>query len=184
MKPILLLFALFFAGNAFAQQDTIFVRYPDNSNDHLTYLTDTVLQEYGINHPYMVGTCIIPGTAGQSIARNNGVYFNKISKSPCNSSEEKAYNSNTRINSYELKDNSLMVDMTFIDNCCYEFLCDVDMDDNGILHLRYTGYGSLCACMCCFGVVYHFELDRTWDGFNLKGIMYEDQAETLILFKE
>lgn len=184
MKPILLLLTILFVGNTFAQQDTIFVRYPDNSSDELTYLTDTVLQEYGISHPYMVGTCIIPGTSGQSLALNNGVYFKNVSKAPCNSNGDEAYTSKTRINSYELKDNSLIVDMTFIDNCCYEFLCDVDMDENGILHLRYTGYGALCACMCCFGVVYHFDLDRELEDFNLKGIMYEDQAESLILFEQ
>ena len=183
MKQLILTTLLFFvATKSFAQQDTIFVRYPDNSADELTYLTDTVLQEYGIAHPYLVGTCKIPGSATQIYAMGNGVYFDKVTKSACKATGDEVYRDSTHINSYELTDKTLTVDMTFIDNCCFEFLCDIDLDEKGILHLRYTGYGSLCGCMCCFGVVYHFDLDRELEDFNLKGIMYEDDEKTLIRF--
>lgn len=179
MKNLILLFFLIgLQTNLSAQSDTVLiVRSNTLSGNEPT--ADTFLFDSPMLGQVLIGTCILPGTGGQMSAYGNGVWFEKVTKSDCMNDGEKAYSESTRINSFEINDTTLVVDLTFIDNCCYEFLCDVEMGDDGILHLNYTGYGSLCACMCCFGVQYHFTLDRDSDYYNLKGIMLGNDEKTL-----
>ncbi|MES2554733.1 MAG: hypothetical protein V4604_01205 [Bacteroidota bacterium] len=160
-----------------AQSDTVLiVRSNTLSGNEPT--VDTFMFDSPMLGQVLIGTCILPGTSGQTMAYGNGVWFEKVTKSDCMNHGEEVYRDVSHINSFTITDSTLIVNMTFIDNCCYEFLCDVEMGDDGILHLNYTGYGSLCACLCCFGVQYHFKLEKDSDYYNLKGIMLGNNEKT------
>jgi hypothetical protein len=177
-KLIILLFLCALQTNLSAQSDTVLiVRSNTLSGNEPTI--DTFLFDSPMLGQVLIGTCILPGTSGQMSAYGNGVWFEKVTKSDCMNNGDEAYTGSSRINSFEINDSTLVVDMTFIDNCCYEFLCDVEMGEDGILHLNYTGYGSLCACLCCFGVQYHFTLNKDSEYYNLKGIMLGNDEKTL-----
>lgn len=186
MKQLLLISYVLIGGFTFAQQDTIFVLSPDRdameSEEKVIYKTDTILQGYGFEHPYLVGTCVFP-SYGQANTWAHGLHLAKVTKSDCDSHGEEAYREVTKIMDYQLTHDSLIVELKIIDNCCFEFLCFSDVDDNGILHIKYLGYGSLCACMCCFGTTYHFSVEHEDYYDEIKGIMLEDDEKTTILFK-
>lgn len=179
MKHLIFLFFLIgLQCNLSAQSDTVvIVRSNTLSGNEPT--ADTFLFDSPMLGQVLIGTCILPGTSGQNNAYGNGVWFEKVTKSDCMNNGDEAYNGSSRINSFAINDSTLVVDMTFIDNCCYEFLCDVEMGEDGILHLNNTGYGSLCACLCCFGVQYHFTLNKDSEYYNLKGIMLGNDEKTL-----
>lgn len=185
MKKLLFISSILICRIAFAQQDTIFVLTPDREameSEKVIYKTDTILQGYGFEHPYLVGTCVFP-TYGMANTWAHGLNLVKITKSDCNSHGEEAYSESTKIMNYQLTEDSLIVELKIIDNCCFEFLCFSDVDDNGILHIKYIGYGSLCACMCCFGTTYHFSVEHEEYYEEIKGIMLEDDEKTTILFE-
>lgn len=186
MKKLLFISSILICRITFAQQDTIFVLTPDREameSEKVVYKTDTILQGYGFEHPYLVGTCVFP-TYGMANTWAHGLNLVKITKSDCNSHGEEAYSESAKIMNYQLTEDSLIVELKIIDNCCFEFLCFSDVDDNGILHIKYIGYGSLCACMCCFGTTYHFGVEHEEYYEEIKGIMLEDDEKTLIRFKD
>ncbi|ASS48923.1 MAG: hypothetical protein A3D31_05695 [Candidatus Fluviicola riflensis] len=179
MKQLIFLFFLIgLQSNLSAQSDTVLI-VRSNTLSGNEPSVDTFLFDSPMLGQVLIGTCILPNTHGQVISWGKGVYFDKVTKTDCMDHGDKVYSEETRINDFTINDTSLIVDMTFIDNCCYEFLCDAEMGDDGILHLKYTGYGSFCGCICCFGVQYHFLLDKSAEDYNLKGIMLEDNPKTL-----
>lgn len=178
MKHLILLFL--FTGlqlTLSAQRDTVLVVRSNTLSGNEPSI-DTFLFDSPMLGQVLIGTCILPYTGGQIMSMGRGVYFEKVTKTDCNNHGDEVYSQESRINGFTATDTSLIVDMTFIDNCCYEFLCDVELGDDGILHLNYTGYGSFCGCMCCFGVQYHLRLDKSIEDYNLKGIMLGNDEKT------
>jgi len=108
----------------------------------------------------LFGTIIIVGTDNQYAAeRYYGVYFAELTKSDCQNDGEKFQD---HINSILLTDSTLIIDFNTYRNCCVDFLCDISVDDEGILNLIYIAYGNTtCMCNCCLGLTYHLDiLDR------------------------
>ena len=164
--------------NANAQNDSVFIRYDiDGHDDTLTYTTDTLIFPTSMQRYYLAGTCMLPGTSGRYEAYGNGFYFKDVEITQCQSDDPPIGNS--KIVSVKLKDSVLVVQTSLVENCCYSFLCDVDITDDGILNLIYYGYGNLCACDCCFGLTYYFDITETSNDFRVKSVILNGDPATL-----
>lgn len=145
----------------YAQQDTVFIRQnQDWTADSLHYETDTILFSSGMTRHLLVGTTVLPNTRSQQFLKSYGLLLSKVEKRDCQNQGERVYRSQNKINSIDETDSTLIIDVTIAENCCFDFLCDAEVDTNGIVNLKYQGYGTYCACDCCFGLVYHF---TKWD---------------------
>ncbi len=180
MKPILILVTLvLMSAIGFSQQDTVFIKQSvDWTADTLTYETDTVVFESGMVRHILTGTNVLRNTHNQFSTWGYGLYLNTVTKSDCQNHGEEVYHNTDRINSVELTDTTLKVDITVYDNCCYDFLCDVSADSSGALNLIYYGYGTHCACDCCFGLVYHFTRDFSSDTSPINSVVLQGDVTT------
>lgn len=142
------------------------------------YATDTVIFNSEMVRNYLIGTTIIPWTQNQMYAKGWGLNFKKVSKSDCQNSGEEIYRMEDKIVSISETDSSFIIDLNIVDNCCYDFLCDISVDSSGTLNLIYSGYGSHCGCECCFGITYHIEKMFKSDLGEIKGIMLNGDAKT------
>ena len=130
------------------------------------------------NH-ILVGTVMLPGTSNQISAYGYGIWSGDVAGTECNSHNEDIFGPD-KILSVQMTDSSLFVDCKISANCCHDFLCDYKVDDDGILHLIYQGYGEYCACDCCFGLAFSFVIDRyDEDMGELKGIDINGSEDTL-----
>jgi hypothetical protein len=180
MKPILILVVpLFMSSIGLAQQDTVFIKQSiDWTADTLSYETDTIVFESGMVRHILTGTTVLPNTHNQFSTWGYGLYLNDVTKSDCQNHGEEVYSSADRINSVELTDTTLTIDITVYDNCCYDFLCDVSADSSGPLNLIYYGYGTHCACECCFGLVYHFSREFDSDTNQIDSVVLQGDVTT------
>lgn len=167
----------------FSQNDTIFIVYdPDPWDQNYSRITDTVITMDGANN-VLVGTCILPWTHGQIAGHSYGLEFLNVQKSDCKSSGPEVYRAKDKINFIDISDSIITIDLTIYDNCCYEFLCDYEVDSDGNLNLIYHGYGLYCACDCCFGLVYQLKLEKGFDEFSydkIKSVTIHGDAESKI----
>ncbi len=144
-----------------AQMDTVFIRTNATDDADLpSYETDTILFSSPWERRILIGTCILPATDNQIEAYSYGLRFDSVEKSDCQSHGEEVYRSIDRINYIEKTDSTLKIDMNIYTNCCYDFLCDYSVDSTGTLNLIYHGYGSHCACECCFGLIYNIYIEK------------------------
>jgi hypothetical protein len=165
----------------FGQQDTVFITKPgDNSSDTMVYKTDTILVDYGCSNHVLIGTSIIPNTQNQLSAWKYGLFFSNIKKSECLDSGEEGYQNSDIIHSVVKTDTSLVIDVNVYDNCCYDFLCDISVDKSGTLHLIYDGYGTLCACNCCFGLTYYISKENSSGFSSIKSVMIHNNRKSRI----
>lgn len=157
--------------------DTVFIRQDNNFDDTLIYTTDTIVFESGMTKQILVGTTTLPSTHNQMMARGFGLYLSKVTKSNC---QRDAYDdpSPDKINSIINTDSTLIVDINISDNCCYEFLCDMSVDSTGTLNLIFYGYGTYCACECCFGLTYHFYKIKDPEYSEIKSVMINGFRKT------
>ena len=185
MRIILLLVAIS-TFQLFAQRDSVFISYdPIPGDDDYIKVTDTVLTMDGREN-VLVGTCILPWTHGQLSGYSYGIRFSKVSKSNCKSSGPEVYRAKDKINSIYVTDSSITIDLTIYDNCCYEFLCDYEVDSAGIINIIYHGYGLYCACDCCFGLIYELSREKPFDDYpydELNGVIINGDQETLMHIK-
>lgn len=163
-----------------AQHDTVFIRHSDDRvSGGLTYVTDTVLFPSAVARHILTGTCILPWTHNQQNAKGYGLYFEKVSKSECRGDRYTKEAEKDKINQIIRTDTGLIVDISIYDNCCYDFLCDVSVDTAGVLNLIYHGYGSYCACNCCFGLTFQFSIIQHPDYGKIKAVMLRDDRSSL-----
>ncbi len=87
-----------------------------------------------------------------------------------------------KINTIIETDSTLTIDINITDNCCFAFLCDMTVDSTATLKLIYHGYGTYCACNCCFGLTYHFGKRNAYP--KIKAVMINDERETLKQIKK
>lgn len=179
-KPyILILFTLTFLNGLRAQEDTVFIRQKIDWSDTLKYKTDTIIFRGEMDRNILIGTCVMPFTHNQLNAYGFGLELTKVSKSDCRRGGEEVYTSDDKINFITRTDTSMTVETTIYDNCCYDFLCDISVDSSGTLNLIYHGYGTYCACNCCFGLTFTFKrLDYT-DYKEIKAIMINGNRKTI-----
>lgn len=178
---ILVISTILFSTIALAQSpDTVFVRQGQNFDDTLIYATDTIIFESGMSKQILIGTTILPGTHNQMGAIGSGLYLQKVTKSDCQQDvTEFGGGMNDKVNSIFMTDTTLTVDITIYDNCCYEFLCDIAVDSVGTLNLIYYGYGSYCACTCCFGLIFHFTREKSPDYTDINAVLINDNRKTI-----
>lgn len=180
-RQLLYLFLLFACCTS-AQNDTVFIkRNPSGDIGGDAYITDTVIFNSNINDVILYQSMVLPSTHGSiHTYAQYGLLLENVSKSDCMNHGEEVYNSTDKINSISETDSTLVIDINIYDNCCYEFLCDVDVDESGTMNLIYHGYGSVyCACMCCFGLVYHFRKDDLEDLDQIKAIQINGEPKSL-----
>jgi hypothetical protein len=183
MRKLLILSYLFFNLASYAQQDSLFVRYKDPAISPFEYLTDTFPYNTIDKRHFLIGTCIMPWTANQLSAMTYGIQFDKLTKTNCSNNGAEYPKEEYRINSIQQTDTSLVVDISIFENCGYDFICDIEVDSNNILHLIYYGYGEFYACKCCFGLRYHFIIGKLYakeEREKIKGIMINNRKKSLI----
>jgi hypothetical protein len=188
MKQVTVLMVIIISGlNAYCQEDTVFIKHAkDWTSDTLVYVTDTVLFSSGMVRHILTGTTVLPETHNQVLCKGYGLYLKKVTKSDCQGSEDWLYKSEEKINSIEITDSTITVDINIKDNCCYDFLCEIVVDENKTLNLIYQGYGSYCACDCdcCFGLTYHIKKVLTDHYPQVTAVMLEGKQETLTEIKK
>jgi hypothetical protein len=178
-RTITLFISVLFSTVALAQSpDTVFIRQDHNFNDTLIYSTDTIIFESGMRKQILIGTTILPSTHNQMMAREYGLYLKKVVKSDCQGDAFEKGNPD-KINSVINTDSTLSVDINITDNCCYEFLCDISVDSTATLSLIYYGYGTYCACDCCFGLTFYFAKEKSPDYSDIKAVMINDNRKTI-----
>jgi hypothetical protein len=168
---------------AHSQQDTVFIRY--NIADYeepVSYKIDTLLFDNPSERErsILIGTTVLPWTSGQINAKNYGIDFLKtVTLNPCESSGEKVYTMTDKILSIIETEDKLEVSIEISANCCHSFLCDVEIIDEKTINLITHGYGSWCACMCCFGLTFHFDTMKNIENYSkLRYIIINGQEET------
>lgn len=175
---LIILIAICISTSAYSQQDTVLIKYKKSWKDNL-FVTDTVFFPSSMYRHMLFGTTILPATNNQMYARSYGLYFDQVAKSECLQSGEEVYRSKDKINSIASTDSTLVVDLSVYDNCCYDFLCDVAIDSMGTVNIIYYGYGTNCACECCFGLTYRFSLAKDLSYPALKAVMLNGRRETM-----
>lgn len=179
MKSLILLGLVCLLSLHTVGQDSVFIRHSEDwAADTLNYVTDTVVFPSGMMRHILTGTTVLPSTHNQMRARGYGLYLDAVSKSDCQGDGEEAYHSEDKINVIQNTDSSLSVDITIYDNCCYDFLCDITVDEEGTLNLIYQGYGSYCACECCYGLVFHISKLEHEDYSDVKAVMLSGLKST------
>lgn len=169
-RTIAFIFLITISNIALSQQDTVFIKYNTNwDSDSMSYTQDTIFFEAPTVRNYLMGTTVLPGYS-KYITMGYGLELIKIEKSNCQDHSEKIYKEKDKINSIIRTDSTLIIDVNIISNCCFDFLCEPEIIDENTLNLKYTGYGSLCGCNCCFGLVFHFNLWRNSE--DLKKIKF------------
>ncbi len=184
-KIIFLLVVLFSVLSVSAQQDTVFMKYNKNSwsEENINYEVDTVLFDTPLARHILYGTTIISGSANQRLAMEFGLGFERLVHSDCKE-ESKDFNGHLqKLNTVLLTDTSIVIDFNVIANCCHDFLCDIAVDDNGVLNLITMGYGGYCFCTCCFGLTYHLSLEQWADIPKVKSVIINNDPSTLTAFK-
>lgn len=163
----------------FAQQDTVFIKKSkDSTSDTLIYETDTIIFNSSLTRNILFGTTVLPWTHNQLNAMNFGLHFEKVTKSDCQSHGEEVYSAKDKINYIEITDTTLIIDVNIYDNCCYDFLCDISVDSTGTLSLIYHGYGTFCACYCCFGLTFHFSRTKSPENEEIKAVVLGEDKRT------
>jgi len=107
-------------------------------------------------------------------------------ETPC--SRDTHGNEETKIESLLLSDSTLIIGLKIIDNCCFSFICDIEILEDSVLNLIAYGYGeSHCACYCCFGIDYHLTTNAYGDGKEfekVKAVMVNGDRRTLKRLKK
>ena len=162
-------------------QDTLFLKYNDHPEwDSIAYKTDTMIYPSPALRHYVLGTAVLPWTELTMTAKNYGLNLDSVTRSDCQEHGERVYRMKDKINYAVLTDSTFVVDITFTDNCCYDFLCDAGVED-GVVNVTFTGYGTHCACLCCFGLTYHFSYILFEDAREIRSVVINDNPETNII---
>ncbi len=168
----------------FGQKDTVFVKYGlDDQNGKVHYTTDTVYFETPMRRHILKGTDILTYTHNQQIAKNYGLYLDKVTQSDCQKDATIEFIP-TKINSIINNDKEIIVDFNFSENCCYSFLCDIEIVNKSIINLIYYGYGTYCDCDCCHGLTYKILKEDYPDLSKITSVMINGERKTLTLLKK
>ncbi|XOV68163.1 MAG: hypothetical protein ACFHU9_03115 [Fluviicola sp.] len=143
-----------------AQNDTVFVKYMDAFGDGESYHHDTLFASMPTENHILVGTTMLPNTRNQFSAYSFDLHFSGFAGSECkNHTESKAYGPD-KVVDVQWTDSTLIINCQIGANCCHDFLGDIFVNDEGVLDLKYYGYGVYCACNCCFGLTYTFTIEH------------------------
>lgn len=171
------MFQLLWRMHSAAQTDSVFIKYnAEPDADVPMYTTDTVLFETSNARQLLYGTMVLPNTEGQGRLKNAGWWLEGVTLSPCKSEGKR---SNNAITDVAVFDSTATIEIKIWGNCCHSFLCDVELENDSLLVLKYHGYGkSYCFCDCCFGLTYHFHLENAVEGIGIKAVMVDKETST------
>ena len=176
MKRLLIFLVAVLALQASAQ-DTVFVRYNKEWSEEVKYVTDTLVFPGPLARQMLFGTTILHSARTYTLYPY-GLHLQRIDFTECDNRGEPAEGFDV-IEDIIVKDSSLTIKLKIYDNCCYSFLCEAMADDGGVLNLKYIGYGSNCACNCCFGLAYVFETGAYPKTKPIEAVMINGDRRTL-----
>ena len=178
-RTLTLLFFVLGSNFSFGQMDTVFITYDKGAPDSLFYSTDTLLFDTFLQRNVLHGTDVMPWTANQQYAKGYGLYLSDVEINPCRQGERPP--EMEEIISIDESDTSLVIQLNIVGNCCHDFLCDVEVIGDSVINLIQYGYGNTyCACNCCFGLTYVFDLETEYSDFSsLKFVMIDGDRRTL-----
>ncbi len=131
----------------------LFSALPAQTEGELTYVDE----DGALRNAPLEGTVLLPFTGNYLSVMNSGYVAVKVEKADCSDQGEHVYREEDKIDQVVFTGSTIEIHLRVYDNCCYDFLWDPCLSDDGILDLKYTGYGSICGCRCCFGHVITFE---------------------------
>lgn len=128
------------------------------------------------------GTAILPFTRHFLSVMSSGYFPYAVEKADCTDSGEDIYAETDKIDAVIFNGNTIEIQLRIYDNCCYEFLWNPYLSDDGVLDLIYIGYGGHCNCNCCFGHKIFFKrLDYTLeDEIQIKEIRINGKSSYTI----
>jgi len=177
----LTLFLLLLSLNAFGQKDTVFIRKNIKSfTESVEYKTDTIIFETRYARNMLIGNAILTETKNQQIAREYGLFFEKIEVSECGGSEIPKPN---KIINQKKENGKWIIKTKIYSNCCQDFLTDIKVENDETLNLKYYNYGMYCSCDCPFEVTYTIRLENFDDLKKISSIVINDDYATLIKVK-
>jgi hypothetical protein len=176
MSQVLLFCCPYLCNSALGQSDTLYIQHrnPFEVNE---WITDTLHYPSSDRGSFLYGTTVVPSTR-RMYAANRGYWLDKVVKLPCSGSEESVDDFPPPI--IQFTDSTLTIDFIITDNCCYDFLCEIEVNDEGDMRLHTLGYGGYCSCYCCFGM--QFQINLRDDRIPLKALYLANSAEPILRF--
>ncbi len=165
----------------FAQSDTVYIRYDsDKFDDQITYKTDTVVFDTPNARQVLYGTTVLPWTVNQQLAKNFGLYLDKVSITECNQELGKQPDEQDQVVLVSESVDSLTIEIKIWGNCCHSFLCDLQVMEDRMINLIASGYGgTYCSCTCCYGLIFHIATMRGDEYDKLDTIMVNNDRQSL-----
>lgn len=183
MRLVLSIIFVFISLLAYSQQDTVFVRYnQDPFEEQLSYKTDTIIFNSPFARHILQGTTVLPWTYQQQVAKYYGLYLENVTSEPCRNEGEEPQRFD-EIVSISKSENKLDISVKISGNCCHSFLCDIDVVNDKTINLITHGYGSYCACICCFGITFHFDVIENDEYAKLESVIINGKEETRRKFR-
>lgn len=138
------------------EKDTVFITYRDPDSNQKKYKTDTLIQKTSFTPNFIFETGWLPYTDNQMNCRGYGLYPSTINISECKPSREIK---TTELINYVRTDSEIEVQWEIVDNCCYSFICDMEIVNDTILNLITQGYGTRCGCNCAYILTYNITIN-------------------------
>jgi hypothetical protein len=166
MRSIILSFAFIFIGTSLMaqQDDTLFVRYDSHSTDSVEYITDTLFRKTSFGPHFLFETEWITNTRDQLDARGFGLLPSTVESECIDKGIEAGEN---KIITLIKTDSSIVANYKVATNCCFAFLCDMEIIDSTILNLKYIDYGTLCGCTCYHHLLFEIDLEFLRDEYEI-----------------
>ncbi len=154
IKKYQLSFVLIFVFCTFSFSQNKIIYSIQYDNEEITHDTLSFTSASSFSKP-LIGTDILYSTKTIS-AQFQDIFFEKVTISECKQTDfEKLAEVGLKEISFSKDNNHLIIELQITDNCCFDFLCEIEKTEDDILDLYYTGYGSYCSCNCCFGLTYY-----------------------------
>ena len=167
---------------SYTQSDTTFIKRDKTPfDDTLNYVTDTLISEGVYQTKILKGTTILPMSRNNIGAMGYGFTLTKIESTPCKQQERNAPPprlKDSEVVSIIKTDSTWICELKIVENCCYDFLCEVSINNDSTLNFIYHGYGDHCGCNCCFGLTYFIKIDDFGDISKIKYTTLNGKKET------
>ncbi len=178
MKNSFIILFVIISLQLFAQNDTVFIRKMDSYKKD--YVTDTIIFSNEMYRTVLTGTTILPMSYNQLDVQGYDIHLMKVKSTDCDNRSNEL-SSGAHIKKVLFTDSSMVIKTTIYSNCCFNFLCDVGVENDSTLNLIYYEYGAThCACNCCFCLDYHLSIGTMLGKENtMKFIIINDNTKSL-----
>ena len=151
---------------AFTQPpDTVFLKYNAGSYDTLIYEIDTLFKKVPFGPNYIFESDWITNSSNQLGVLGYGIHASSI-EAECKKNKRRIELRENKLVNWVKTDSSLIFEYEVVENCCYSFLCDMEILNEKTLNLIYHGYGSICGCTCVHNLKYELSLDFLDDEYE------------------